>query len=68
MKHLLNLLFISAATLFILGPTLRLGAVVEALMLLAALMIGCLSVAGGLWRAERSLRRIEADAQRVPGA
>lgn len=66
MKHFLNVLFISASVLFIIAPALGLGGVVEALMLGAALLVGCLSVVGGLLQAERTLRQIEVDTQPGP--
>ncbi len=63
MKHFLNISFLAATVLFLLAPTLGLGGLFEALVLVTALLVGCLSVAGGLVRAERTLRRIEADPQ-----
>ncbi len=62
-KHLLNISFLGASALSLLAPTLGFGGLFEALVLVAALLVGCLSVAGGLVQAERTLRRIEADAQ-----
>jgi hypothetical protein len=66
MRHLLNLLFVTGTILFILAPALGLGDVVEAITLGAALVVGGLSLVGGLIQAERSLRQIEADAQPGP--
>ncbi|MCV7431583.1 hypothetical protein [Mycolicibacterium bacteremicum] len=63
MKHLLNISFLGTSALFLLAPTVGLGGVFEALVLVVALLIGGLSVAGGLVQAERTLRRIEADTQ-----
>lgn len=62
MKPLLNIVFISAASLFIFAPAWGLGGVIEAVTLATALLVGCLSMAGGLKQAQRTLQRIEADA------
>ncbi|WP_131812956.1 hypothetical protein [Mycolicibacterium peregrinum] len=68
MRHLLNIVFVSATALFVFAPTVGLGGVFEVLMLVVALAVGCVSVAEGLIRAGRALRQIEAEVQSGVGA